>query len=345
MRLSPITIRRFQKFKQIKRAYYSFWILIGLYIISLFANFVANDQPLLVRYQGNFYFPVFRFYDGSHFGLDAMEKPQFKELNQSNSFKKGTGNFMIYAPIPYGPNESLLDLADYPPTRPTFANPLGTDDRGRDILTRLIYGYRISFSFALLITISSTIVGVIIGGLQGYFSGVFDIAMQRMIEIFSTLPFLYIVIIIGSSLGTGFLILLLIFIIFEWVGISYYIRSEFLKLREVQYVEAARALGVKDWKIMFRHMLPNALTPIITFLPFSLIGAISSLSALDFLGFGLPAPTPSWGELMRQGMGNIFSYWLSFYPVFALFLVLLLIAFVGEGIRDAFDPKDYQKME
>ena len=252
---------------------------------------------------------------------------------------------MLFPPLPYGPNEALLSLPGNPPTPPTWQNWLGTDDRGRDILTRLIYGYRISFSFALLITLCSIVVGVFIGALQGYLGGAFDITMQRLIEIFSTLPFLYIVIIIGSSLGTGFLVLLIIFIIFDWIGISYFIRSEFLRLREAQFVEAARALGIKDWKIMFRHILPNALTPVITFLPFDLIGAITSLSALDFLGFGLPAPTPSWGELMRQGMSNLFSYWLSLYPVLALFGVLLLIAFVGEGVRDAFDPREYQKME
>lgn len=345
MQFSPVTIRRFQKFKKIKRAYYSIWILAGIYIISLFADVIANDKPLLVKYQGKLFFPIFRFYDGSNFGLGALEKPNYKELNKTPAFKESKSNFMIFPLIPYGPNESLLDLEGYPPTPPTFKNLLGTDDRGRDILTRLIYGYRISFSFALLITFCSMALGIIIGALQGYFRGWFDLTMQRLIEIFSTLPFLYVVIIISSSLGTGFLILLLIFIIFDWIGISYFIRSEFLKLREVQFVEAARALGASDWKIMFRHMLPNALTPIITFLPFSLIGAITALSALDFLGFGLPAPTPSWGELMRQGLGNIFSYWLSLFPVLALFIVLLLIAFVGEGVRDAFDPKEYQKME
>ena len=345
MRVSPLTLKRFHKFRKMKRAYYSLWILLILYGISLCANLLANNQPLIVKYQGKLFFPVFRFYDGSHFGLGAAEIPNYKELKQTAAFKPGSGNWMLFAPIPYGPNESLLNLPGNPPTPPTWQNWLGTDDRGRDILTRLLYGYRISFSFALLITLCSIMVGVIIGALQGYLGGVFDITMQRLIEIFSTLPFLYIVIIIGSSLGTGFLILLLIFIIFDWIGISYFIRSEFLKLREAQFVEAARALGVGDGKIMFRHILPNALTPIITFLPFNLIGAITSLSALDFLGFGLPAPTPSWGELMRQGMGNLFSYWLSLYPVLALFGVLLLIAFVGEGIRDAFDPREYQKME
>ncbi|NLW47224.1 MAG: ABC transporter permease [Firmicutes bacterium] len=345
MQFSPVTLKRIKKFKRMKRAYFSFWILVGLYIISLFSNLIANDKPLLVRYEGKMFFPIFRFYDGANFGLEATEKPNYKELNETSAFTQTRGNFMVFPLIPYGPNESLLNIEGYPPTSPTLKNLLGTDDRGRDILTRLLYGFRISFSFALLITFCSLAVGIIIGALQGYFHGWFDLTMQRVIEIFSTLPFLYIVIIISSSLGTGFLVLLLIFVIFDWIGISYFIRSEFLKLREVQFVEAARALGVSDWKIMFRHMLPNALTPIITFLPFSLIGAITSLSALDFLGFGLPAPTPSWGELMRQGLGNIFSYWLSVFPVLALFGVLLLIAFVGEGIRDAFDPKEYQKME
>ncbi len=342
---SPVTIRRIQKFKKMKRAYYSLLILVVAYGISLFANVLANDQPLVVRYQGNFFFPAFHFYNGSNFGLSATEVPNYKQLSRQAAFGKETGNFMIFAPIPYGPNESLLELAGNPPTPPTLANWLGTDDRGRDILTRLIYGYRISFSFALLITLSSMALGVAVGALQGYWGGFFDLSMQRLIEIFSALPFLYVVIIIGSSLGTSFVTLLVVFVVFEWIGISYFIRAEFLKLREAQYVEAARALGVKDWKIMFRHILPNALTPIITFLPFDLIGAITALSALDFLGFGLPAPTPSWGELMRQGMDNIFSYWLSLYPVLALFIVLLLIAFVGEGVRDAFDPKEYQRME
>jgi microcin C transport system permease protein len=342
---SPLTRKRWQKFQHLKRAYYSLWILLGLYALSLGANLIANNQPLLLKYQGKMYFPALMFYNGSHFGLGATEIPNYKELRRSAAFAEGSGNWMVFPPIPYGPNESLLTLAGNPPTPPTWQNWLGTDDRGRDILTRLLYGYRISCSFALLITFLGMVVGVIIGALQGYLGGIFDLTMQRVIEIFSTLPFLYIVIIIGSSLGTGFLVLLLIFIIFDWIGISYFIRSEFLRLREAQFVEAARALGIRDWKIMFRHILPNALTPIITFLPFNLIGAITSLSALDFLGFGLPAPTPSWGELMRQGMSNLFSYWLSLYPTIALFGVLLLIAFVGEGVRDAFDPREYQRME
>lgn len=345
MHLSPLTLKRLNKFKQNKLAYYSFWILIIFYVISLFANFIANDQPLVVRYNGKLFFPVLKFYSGEHFGLSATDIPNFKEMAKTSEFIQGKGNFILFPPIPYGYNESLLELPDNPPTPPTAQNWLGTDDRGRDILTRILFGYRISFSFALLITFTSMILGIIIGALQGYIRGNFDLTVQRLIEIFATLPFLYIVIIVGSSLGTSFLILLVLFTVFEWVGISYYMRSEFLKLREAQFVEAARALGVKDWKIMFRHMLPNALTPIITFLPFNIIGAMFSLTALDFLGFGLPAPTPSWGELMRQGLANLHSYWLTLFPAFVLFMVLLLIAFVGEGIRDAFDPKEYHRME
>jgi ABC-type uncharacterized transport system, permease component len=328
-----------------KRAYIAFWLLIITYILSLFANFLANDQPLIVGYNGRLFFPVLHFYAGDHFGLGATDVPNYKEIQKSSAFHKNKRNFMLFPPIPYGPNEALLELPGNPPTPPTMKNWLGTDDRGRDILTRLLYGYRISFSFALLITSVSMALGVIMGALQGYIGGFFDITMQRLIEIISALPFLYIVIIIGSSLGTNFMTLLIIFALFDWIGISFFIRSEFLKLRETQFIEAAKALGVKNWKIMFRHILPNALTPIITFLPFDLIGAIFSLSALDYLGFGLPAPTPSWGELMHQGMGNITSYWLSLFPALLLFIVLLLIAFVGEGIRDAFDPKEYSRME
>ena len=345
MQLSPITKRRFEKFRRSKRAYYSLWILLVLYVISLFANFIANDQPLVVKYQGKLFFPVFKFYNGSNFGLGATDVPIYKQLRHSPAFQKQQGNWMVFPVIPFGSNESIQDLKGNPPTPPSLQNLLGTDDRGRDILTRLLYGYRISFSFALLITISSMTLGIIIGALQGYWSGWFDLSMQRLIEIFSALPFLYIVIIIGSSLGPSFGMLLLVFTVFEWVEIYYYIRSDFLRLREMQFVEASKSLGVRDWKIMFRHILPNALTPVITFLPFDLIGSFSSLSALDFLGYGLPPPTPSWGELMSQGMSNIQSYWLLLFPALALFLVLLLIAFVGEGIRDAFDPKEYHKME
>ncbi len=345
MTLSPITKKRLKNFVRMKRAYYSFIILSVLFIISLFADFIANDQPLAVSYKGKLFFPVFRFYRGDNFGLKATDVPDYKSINSSQEFKKDKGNFIIFPLIPYGYNESLLTLPGNPPTPPTWQNIMGTDDRGRDILTRLLYGFRISFSFALLITFSSMALGTVIGSIQGFYGGIFDLAMQRFIEIISALPFLYIVIILGSSLGQSFVILLIVFTIFEWIDISYYLRSEFFKLREMPFVEASKALGAGNVVIMFRHILPNALTPIVTFFPFTLIGAIFSLSALDFLGFGLPAPTPSIGELLHQGLGNLFSYWLSIFPAVFLFLILLLTAFVGEGVRDAFDPKEYYKIE
>lgn len=345
MALSPITKRRLEKFFKSKRAAIALWALLALYAVSLLADIIANDQPLIVKYQNRLFFPVVHFYSGDHFGLGANDIPKYKEMAKTETFAPKSGNFILFAPIPYGYNEALLDLPGNPPTPPTLKNWMGTDDRGRDILTRLLYGYRISFSFALLITLASMFAGIVIGALQGYIGGFFDITVQRIIEIISALPFLYIVIIVGSSLGASFWVLLLIFILFDWIGISYFMRSEFYRLRESQFVEAAKALGVKDRNIMFRHMLPNALTPIITFIPFNLIGAIFSLSALDFLGFGLPAPTPSIGELMHQGLSNISSYWLSIFPALFLFIVLLLISFVGEGIREAFDPREYQKME
>lgn len=345
MPLSPVTRRRLDKFRKLRRAHVSFWVLLVTYGLTLFADLIANNQPLAVRYGGKMFFPVLFFYSGNHFGLAETDRPRYKEMARTPAFAPGSGNWILFAPVPYGYNESLLDLDGNPPTPPTRRNLLGTDDRGRDILTRLIHGYRISFSFALLITLVGMTLGIMVGALQGYLGGIFDITAQRVIEIVSALPFLYIVIIVGSSLGSSILVLLIVFAMFNWIGISYYMRSEFYRLREVPFVEAARAMGLGRAKIMFRHILPNALTPVLTFLPFELIGAIFALSALDFLGFGLPAPAPSWGELMRQGMSNITSYWLSLFPAIALFAVLLLIAFVGEGVRDAFDPKEFNRME
>jgi microcin C transport system permease protein len=343
--ISPLTERRIKNFISHKRAFYSLIIILVLYFISLFADFIANNKPIVMRYNGRYFFPIFKFYSGDNFGLSPTDVPDYKKIVKSESFISGKGNFAIFPPIPYGPNETIEDLKANPPSPPDLKNLLGTDDRGRDILTRLIYGFRISFTFALIITFVSMSIGIFIGALQGYFGGIFDLTVQRIIEVISALPFLYIIIILGSSLGNSFLMLVIVFALFDWIGISYYIRAEFYKIKEFAFVEAARAIGVPRSKIMFKHILPNAFTPVITFLPFDLIGAIFSLSALDFLGFGLPAPTPSIGELLRQGMANISSYWLSLYPAIFLFVILLLIAFVGEGIREAFSPKKFYKIE
>ncbi len=344
-KFSPLTLKRIEKFKSQKRAYFSLIIILLLYFISLFADLIANNKPIVLRYNDRFYFPVFKFYAGDNFGYSQTDIVDYKKFVKSDKFLENKKNFAIFPPIPFSPNESIENLPTNPPSPPSLKNFLGTDDRGRDILTRIIYGFRISFSFALLITFVSISIGVFMGALQGYIGKWFDLSMQRIIEIISALPFLYIVIILGSSIGNSIFMLIVVFSIFDWIGISYYIRAEFYKIKEMPFVESAKAIGVSDFKIMFRHILPNALTPVITFLPFDLIGAIFSLSALDFLGFGLPAPTPSIGELLRQGMSNLSSYWLSIFPALFLFLILLLIAFVGEGIREAFNPRSFYKIE
>ncbi len=225
------------------------------------------------------------------------------------------------------------------PYKPAGSHILGLDEAGRDILARIIYGFRISISFGIILVLSAMFFGFIIGGVQGYFGGAVDISMQRLIEIWSAAPFLYIIILFGDLFGKSFLLLLICYAIFNWIGISYYIRAEFFRLKKFQFVEAAKALGVNNFNIIFKHILPNSLTPIVTFFPFSLMGAIASLSALDYLGYGLPAPTPSWGELLSQGQTHRDAWWLILYPALSLFFTMLLTVFIGEGAREAFDPK------
>ncbi len=345
IRLSPLTAKRLKRFRSIKRGYWALLLLAGLYALSLGSELIANDKPLFVHYQGRFYFPVVEFYPQKDFGGTLNTAPDYKKLARDPAFA-AAGGTMVFPPIPYGPNESLLEsLAGDPPTPPTWRNPLGTDDRGRDVLTRLIYGFRVSMSFALILTAVGILFGVLIGGMQGFIGGGFDLVVQRLVEVLGMLPFLFVVILVGSILGQGFWVLLLIYSVFNWIGLSYYVRGEFYTLRNFQFVEAARAMGIGRMKIIWRHILPNALTPVITMLPFMLISSIFSISALDYLGFGLPPPTPSWGELMHQGLGNLSSYWLSVFPFLALFVTLLLTAFVGEAVREAFDPKQFSRME
>jgi microcin C transport system permease protein len=340
-KLDPLTEKRWQRFKRIRRAYLALVVIIIVYIVSLFAGLLASNKPLCIYYKNKFYFPVFKFYPARTFTGQLQTEPNYKKLAKQGLFAKH--GWALFPPLRYGPNES--DLSQTPPAAPSWRHPLGTDDRGRDVLTRLIYGFRISVTFALIIVVLTVIMAIIVGSVQGYFGGWLDITFQRLIEILSTLPFLYIVIILGATLGRSFLVLIAAYALFNWIGLSYYVRAEYLRLRKFQFVEAAKALGQPAPNIIMRHILPNALTPIVTLLPFELITAIFSLSALDYLGFGLPAPTPSWGELMRQGMQNLYSYWLSFFPFLVLFITLLLIAFIGEGVREAVNPKEYAKME
>ncbi|MBW2147862.1 MAG: ABC transporter permease [Deltaproteobacteria bacterium] len=340
---SPFVRKKWERFKRIRRGYGSLLIIVTLYLISLGSELIANNKAILVRYDGRYFYPFLRYYPESLFGGATNAEPNYRALKRRLA-SEGMGNWVIMPPIPYGPYETLLDLPGNPPHPPSSEHWLGTDDRGRDVLVRLLYGFRISMTFSLEVTVLATALGVFIGALQGYYGGKFDILVQRLIEIWATLPFLYIVIIVSSIFKPSFHWLVFILFLFNWMGMTFYMRGEFYREKSRDYVPAARALGATDTRIIFGHILPNALTPIITFLPFSLVGNIFALTSLDFLGFGLPAPTPSWGELMQQGMGNIYSYWLSLSPVAALFFTLLLITFVGEAAREAFDPREYQRL-
>ncbi len=525
---NPITHKRLRKFRQIKRAYWSFLLLAGLYILSLGAELLCNDAPILVKFNDRYYFPVCKYYPDDLFtGSGRQTRPDYKKIVSSPQFSVNPDNFMWFPPIPYGPYEIIdpatletrnevevefirqpqvatinilpdlsivaqvnannffapaaavegISLAEFwsvddsfksavqsrfdnlpgasytylsaslkdtgrnveltlstytprtqPPTsvrctlrepvtvaenpiliifdeemtprnreggfwnrlkpedqnkierlasqrfekpidsilillndheykvtfykqdirwpyRPVAGHWLGIDTAGRDVLARVVYGFRISMNFGFILVLVSVGLGIVIGAIQGYYGGIVDITTQRLIEIWSALPFLYIMILMGSIYGRGFWLLLILYGIFNWIGISYYMRGEFLRLRKAAFVEAARCLGIADWKIIMRHILPNALVPIITFFPFSLVGAIGSLAALDYLGFGLPPPTASWGELLAQAQQVRWAWWLILYPSLALFTVMLLGVFIGEGVREAFDPRQQAHWE
>ena len=341
---SDISKERFQRFRAIKRAWYAFIILTSAFVISLFSEEIANDHPLVLTYKGHYYFPSFRFYPDDTFGGTYKTEADYVELRDPDSAFHKTGGWMLLPPIPHSPQHSYLDISGNPPYPPSRDHWLGTDGSGRDILARLIYGFRISMLFSLVLTAIGTVVGIVIGAIQGYAGGRVDITSQRFIEIWSALPSLYVVILLGSIYGQGFGMLVVVLSLFQWIGLSYYMRGEFFKLREQPYVLASRALGASHTRILFRQMLPNAMTPVVTMLPFSIVAGISSLTALDFLGFGLPPPTPSWGELIDEGLQNLQAPWLAGSAIAALFITLMLATFIGEGIRDALDPKSLTKL-
>lgn len=532
---NPITRKRFMRFKEMKRAYFSLWIITILYLVSFCSELICNSVPLYVRFQEKSYFPVLKFYPENEFtGSGKQTRPDYHKINNSPAFRNNPDNYMTFTPIPFGPYESIdpksiavsdlitlkitpmpmigtvnirkdysivrsarfgsfigkkerevkgLDLTEYfsipqvfrqaveirfanqkalsfsyktkrydgketiiilstfsPRKRPPktvritltevepedkaasrqaqefvfnrqleiikenighnsnlwndisdhdrkelldlvqsrFFGPIdtlrltidgrnytvafikedvrfpfapvkghlmGIDSAGRDVLARVLYGLRTSMTFGLMLVAGSMILGIITGSLQGYFGGILDITAQRLIEIWSALPFLYIMILMGSTYGRSFSLLLFCYGLFNWIGISYYIRAEFLRLRKQPFVEAAKCMGISSYKIIFKHILPNGMVPVITFFPFSLVGAIGALAALDYLGFGLPPPTPSWGELLFQAQQYRWAWWLILYPSLVLFIVMLLGVFVGEGIRNAYDPKRYTRLE
>jgi microcin C transport system permease protein len=347
--------RRLRKFRRIRRGYYSFLFITSAYLLSFLLPVLANNEALVVRYQGQYYFPIWRFYPAATFGQTAFGEPDYRALREELS-ARGAGDWVLMPPYPYSPNESSLDAAGAPPHEPSSAHWLGTDDRGRDVLVRLAYGFNISLTFALLVMLIADAIGISVGAMLGYISGKIDLLGQRLIEIWSSLPFLYTIIIMSSIvvpvyvpgrmqvLQPSFWLLIGILAAFEWMGITYYIRGEFYREKAKDYVGAAIVTGVSDAAIMFRHILPNALTPVVSFAPFTIVANIGALVALDFLGFGLPPPTPSWGELIGQGMNNLTKWWLVFFPLGFLFSTLLLVVFIGEAVREAFDPKEYSRL-
>ncbi|MCB1323276.1 MAG: ABC transporter permease subunit [Leptospiraceae bacterium] len=341
---SEITRDRLRRFRQIKRAYFSLWILGIAFVLSLFSEFLANDHPLYIYYNGKHYFPVAAFYPGEEFGQNRRTEADYIALRNDARFREQA--VMILPIHEHSPNHSYLDLPEPPPTPPSREHPFGTDRQGRDVLARILYGFRICMLFSLSLMIITAILGIIVGGVQGYIGGKADITMQRIIEIWSALPFLYVILLIGAVYGRSFGMLLAVMALFSWIGLSYYMRGEFLRLKNQTYVRVAQAQGLGAVRIFRREILPNALTPLITILPFSLIGGITALTALDFLGFGLQPPTPSWGELLQQGLAVIReSPWLTIFTTAALFITLMLATFIGEGVRDAFDPRSRVRME
>jgi len=337
MQISPLNQRRFNNFKSNKRGWYSFWIFSFLFLISIFADFIANDKPLLVRYDNAFYLPIINEYPETIFGGDFETEADYRD-----PFVKKLINskgWIVMPIIPYSYNTIIRDLNAPAPAPPSQKNWLGTDDQARDVLARLIYGFRISILFGFTLTFFSMIIGVSAGAVQGYFGGKTDLFFQRFMEIWSAIPTLYVLIILASIVQPNFWWLLIILLIFSWMGYVGVVRAEFLRARNFDYVRAAKALGVSNSTIMLRHLLPNATVATITFLPFSLSASVTALSGLDFLGFGLPPGSASLGEMVNQGRNNLQAPWLGLTSFFTLGLMLGLLVFVGEAVRDALDPR------
>jgi microcin C transport system permease protein len=360
-RLSPINRRRWESFKRNRRGFYSLWIFLVLFVVSLFAEFIANDKPFLVKYDGRYYVPALFTYAETTFGGDFETAADYRDpyLQKLIADKDG---YMLWPPIRYSYDTYNRDLPTPAPSKPTWLltdeqcrpvaeksggrtcrdlewNWLGTDDQGRDVVARLIYGFRISVLFGLSLTLISSVVGVAAGAVQGYFGGWIDLLFQRFIEIWTSVPSLFLLLIVSSVLVPGFFVLLGIMLLFSWVSLVGLVRAEFLRGRNFEYIQAARALGVSNRTIMFRHLLPNAMVATMTFMPFILSSSVMTLTALDFLGFGLPPGSPSLGELLSQAKANLQAWWLGLTAFLTIAIMLSLVVFVGEAVRDAFDPR------
>ncbi len=355
--------KRVKNFKKIGRAYYSLIILGILYLLSFFAPLLVNNKALIVSHNGSYYFPALgdlfggiipvAYKEASFFGqTEVLGKPRqgdahYRELKKMFQ-AEGKGNWVLMPIYPYSPVENLLDeITEQPPTHPDSKNILGTDNRGRDVFARIVYGFQISISFALVVSFFSILLGILLGGTLGFYGGRTDMVGLRLIEVFSQIPFLFLVMIIVSFVKPSFFLLALLLIVFGgWIGLTYLVRGEYYREKAKDYVAAAHAMGASDFSIMFKHVLPNSLTPIITRMPFMMVGNITALVGLDFLGFGLRPPTPSWGELINQGLSEDISYWwLILSPLFMMLFTLNTITFIGEGVRQAFDPRDYTRLQ
>ena len=341
--VSPSPSRRaWLRFKRNRLGYWSLLIFACLVGLSLMAELISNDRPLLVRYEGSLYVPIVKDYSEKTFGGDFETPTDYLDPFIRDRLAK-PGTWAVFAPNPYG-YKTLNYFAKQPnPSGPSRDNWLGTDDRGRDLLAQLIYGFRVSVLFALALTTSGVLLGVITGAVQGFFGGKTDLAFQRFTEIWSSMPELYLLIIFSAVFAPSMALLLILLSLFGWMGLSDYVRAEFLRNRQLDYVRAARALGVSQWQIIVRHLLPNSMTPVVTFLPFRMSGAILALTSLDFLGLGVPPGTPSLGELLSQGKNNIDAWWISLSTFVVLVLTLLLLTLMGDALRDALDPRKADK--
>ncbi len=356
----PLNQRRWTIFKANARGFWSFWIFMALFMMSLFAPFIANDRPILAHYKGELLFPTFKDYPEAKFG-GFLAQTNFRD--PANIDEINANGWMIWPPLRFSYATVNTEIPAPAPSRPAFLltpeercvkytnsvadsqclignmNWLGTDDQGRDVVARLIYGYRISVAFGLILTFFSSIIGIVAGAIQGYFGGWIDLIFQRFIDIWSSMPTLYLLIILGAFITPSFWLLLFILVLFSWTGLVHLIRAEFLRARNFEYVRAARALGLPDWKIMFKHLLPNAMVSAVTFMPFILAGSVTTLTALDYLGFGLPPGSASLGEMVAQGKNNIQAPWLGITIFLLLSVMLTLLVFIGEAVRDALDPR------
>lgn len=362
--MSPLTRRRWRNFRSNRRAFWSLVIFSILFGLSLMAEFIANDRPLLVRYAGQYYTPIFKFYPETAFGGDFQTEAIYRDsfvqclivaaahegclgdpaatlTDAADGNIGGTAiakGFILWPPIPYSFN-TINDIDGTAPSAPDSKHWLGTDDTARDVVARVIYGFRLSVAFALIVTFCTSVIGIAAGAVQGYFGGLVDLTFQRIIELWGAIPTLYVIIIVAAFVRMNFWLLVFLMVLFGWTGLVAVVRAEFLRARNFEYVRAARALGVTDRTIMFRHVLPNAMVATLTFLPFTLTGAIGTLASLDFLGFGLPSSLPSLGELTLQAKQNLQAPWLGFTAFVTFAAMLSLMVFIFEGVRDAFDPR------